>query len=188
MIELITIQHKAVVSLLSSGKDYYAQFKNVKGKNLIEPYKIMMKHYGWCSVPIFCAVPDKQSHFIGANTINSMAIILHIPETDEDLVKYQSYYDWSDLIYYMEYPEDLGNDGINMKIVYNNALRTSVGDIYWQATLPFIKSAWVKDIIDLSTFSNNQLIDFVDGNISLQQLISFRKETFNNTKLFGGKI
>lgn len=188
MIELITIQHKAVANLLSSGKDYYAQFKNVKRKNLITPYKVLMKHYGWCGVPIFCAVPDKRSHFIGANTINAMAIILHIPETDEALIKYQAYYAWSDLIYYMEYPKDLENDGIDMKTVYNNAFRTPVKDTYWQATIPFIKSVWVKDIVDLSIFSDNQLIDFVNGNISLQQLIGFRKEIFNNTNLFGGKI
>lgn len=176
MTELITVQHECVGQLLCKAIDYFADFKNVRCPNLIKPYEIMMKHYGWETVPVFCSVPDKLRTRMDVNLYDEeykrkVAIKLIIPDKDENLIRFQSYYDWTDLIYYTERPQDL-EEGCTIDIIHENAFRYPDENNYWQATLPFIKYSWVDKIIKLSDYTEAILSKFTEGELSFGELIA----------------
>ena len=143
-IKIITIQHKSVLDILKNNKTYYASFEHIDNtENLIEPYKLMMEQYHYTHCPIFGAVLDRYCEFLGANVTNNPVILeLCVPE---DRVKLTSYYDWSDVIFFLKYPKEFkGKDDIltyatDVIAGYN----TYREDIAIQATIPYIKPEWL---------------------------------------------
>lgn len=97
-LKLLTIQHKDVLKQLLEGKIFYADIKRVP-ENRVTPYQDMMLAYHWDNCPIFAGVVGKRSEFYGARTNDSVMIELAVPEEE---VKLQNYYNWSDIIYYLE--------------------------------------------------------------------------------------
>lgn len=141
--KLITIQHASVLNLLKNNNTYYADFLRIldNKSNLVEPYRLIMSHYNYSSVPIFCNVLNRRAEFYGANTENAVIIELDVPD---DLVKIQSYYDWVDVIYFMEFPNEL--DGMNIDKFAKDVLEgMNVDDDRRaiQATIPYIKPEWL---------------------------------------------
>lgn len=144
--KLITIQHVNVLKTLKKGNTYYANFERIRGRasNLIEPYKAMMVHYNYSYVPIFCGVVNRYAEFYGATTENAIIIELNVPD---NLVKTQSYYDWSDVIYFTEFPNEAGS-GFNLKKFTRDVLdglNTEKDTTAIQAVIPYVKPEWVVD-------------------------------------------
>lgn len=98
----ITIQDKEVLKILIEKKEYYTDRKP-KHENLIEPYEFAKKIYEFRHMPIFLVPEDGIATFVGATLENSVAITLDIPD---ELIRRQFYYEWTDLIYFIENPEE----------------------------------------------------------------------------------
>ena len=96
-----TIQNRKVLDTLLSNKIHFS--KRDKIDNLTEPYKKMSEYYNWGSSPIFCCEVGRYSNFYGANCEDAVLLTLDVPD---DLVKRQIYYDWSDVVYYTEFPNE----------------------------------------------------------------------------------
>lgn len=104
---LITIQHKTVLDSLNTTGVYKANINRVS-PNLSKPYRFMMSEYGYNTCPIFLAIEGRYAEMFGAKTEHDcIALELDIPD---NLVKIQDYYDWADVIFYMEYPEEFSDD------------------------------------------------------------------------------
>lgn len=142
--KLITVQNKSVLDLLRSDKIYIADIRTKADSNLMEPYLKMMDHYKYLSCPIFACVIGRRAEFDGAKFQND-PIILELDVPDE-IVKLQSYYDWTDVIYFTEWPDEWDEGGPLItfeqftKDVFNGF--NTNNDVPIQATLPFIKPEW----------------------------------------------
>lgn len=100
--KVITIQHKSVLRALIKDEEFRANYKMVS-ENLVKPYQFMQKQFGWKSCPIFLAPVGHYAEFGGAKfDKDCIAIELNIPD---ELCKVQLYYDWSDFIYFPEFPQ-----------------------------------------------------------------------------------
>jgi hypothetical protein len=67
-------------------------------------YDLMMQTYGYDSCPIFLAPVNQKVEFYGADfSEEHVAMELKIPL---NVIRIQKYYEWSDLIYFLEYPEE----------------------------------------------------------------------------------
>lgn len=143
----ITIQNKEVYNILKQKGIYKASIEKIS-KNLKEPYQLMMKEYKWTSVPIFLAPEGYYVEFSGAKfNENSIAIELDIPD---ELIKVQCYYDWSDLIYFLENPNDFEED-ISMKEWAKGILNTDINKItdeVLQVTVEYLKADWIINVTE----------------------------------------
>lgn len=166
--ELTTVQHINVIKVLKAEGIYRATFDNV-AVNRIIPYKIMMMHYGWEYVPIFCSVPTAPLTRCDVTFNKRVILKLEIPDEDIGLLKYQSYYDWSDLIYYVESPGDIMPPS-DINTIWENAFKPPREGQYWQATLPYLKSSWVIDSINPKFCSERKLGLFTEGKMSFADL------------------
>lgn len=82
---------------------YKADFSRVSD-NLVKPYQTMMEKYGFHYCPIFLCGPGFKAEFYGAKfDENHIAFEFEIPDA---LVRIQDYYNWTDLIYFTENPEE----------------------------------------------------------------------------------
>lgn len=159
-IKLVTIQHRSVLNTLKQGKTYYADFEHIDMKDkLITPYKLMMEHYHYTNCPIFCGVVGKYCEYLGANTTNDPVILeLLVPQEEVNLT---SYYDWSDVIFFLRYPSEYkGKDSVldfatDIIAGYNTYRK----DIAIQATIPYIKPQWLVNNYKL----NKKFLDLHHG-------------------------
>lgn len=142
--KLVTIQNKIVLKILQDWKPYFA--RPTKRDNLIEPYKLMMKHYGWQDTPIFGCVEGRRAEFYGATFgEDSVALILEVPD---DEVKLQCYYWWTDLIFFTNHPDELGEQTLTLSAHNTMALKgiyTNEPNVVIQATIPYILPKWLVD-------------------------------------------
>lgn len=139
-IKLLTIQHKDVLKQLQEGKTFYADMKRVP-ENRIAPYLDLMVAYGYIDCPVFAGVVGRKSEFYGAKTEDSVILELIVPEEE---VKLQNYYDWSDIIYYIECPSEWnGNISIG-EFEEKVFLQTKFNkDEVIQATINRIEPVWL---------------------------------------------
>lgn len=157
--KVITIQNKAVLDILNKDGIYKATYDRVSD-NLVKPYKALAKEYKYNYCPIFVGVVGKYCEFYGAKLENSVAIELDIPD---DEIKLQDYYNWVDVIYFMEdndYIKDefkkvfdiskVPNIETYTKMVLNDLIEDHRAV---QGTIPYIKHEWISDILyDLTKF------------------------------------
>lgn len=141
--KLITIQDINVFKQLKQNNVYYSDLSRLNNKsNLIKPYKIMMNHYGYLHVPIFCCVIGRYSEFFGAKIEDGIILELDVPK---DIVKLQVYYNWSDIIYFTEYPNEWSGSDINKFIIDTlNGYETDSDKHAIQAVIPYIHPEWLK--------------------------------------------
>lgn len=140
----ITIQNKEVYNILKQTGTYRASLKRVFSLNLKEPYQLMMKEYNWTSAPIFLVPEGYNAEFCGAKFKNGIAIELDIPD---ELIKVQCYYNWSDLIYFLENPNDF-EENIPMEEWIKEILNIDINKITDEAvqvTVEYLKKEWIID-------------------------------------------
>ena len=151
--KLLTIQNVEVYRQLNRKQVYRASIDNIKldengYSNLTKPYQMMMEQYGYSNIPIFCSVLGRKCEFYGARTKNALLLELDVPDTE---IKLQSYYDWVDVIYFTELPEDWeGNDLEQFIKDTLNGLNTDNQNTAIQATIPEIRPEWLKGYYKLT--------------------------------------
>lgn len=102
-IRAITVQHKSVLNMLENNEVYRADINRVCDIRRAA-YSLMMQTYGYQSCPIFLAPIGKRVELYGAKfTKDHVAIELNVPIGD---VRIQEYYEWADLIYFLEWPDE----------------------------------------------------------------------------------
>lgn len=145
-IRLISIQHKSVLEKLLNDERYIADWTRV-ATNQIEPNQYMRNFYGWDYCPVFgCPVGTGYASF-GFKTNNAVVLELEVPE---DIVKLQYFYDWTDVIYFMEFPDEF-QEVFDTNIVptiesfADRVLRFENQGSYnvFQATIPYIDPDWL---------------------------------------------
>lgn len=146
----ITLQHIEVYNTLLINGVYRASYDFVS-ENLIRPYKFMQRQLGFESTPIFLSPVSFYVEMGGAKTTGElMAMEFDVPS---EYINIQRYYDWSDLIYFMEIPwefEDAANvtrfDSVEDwgKTILNiNKQITKECKDPLQVTVPFLKREWL---------------------------------------------
>lgn len=151
-----TIQNRKVLETLLSNKIHFS--KRDKIDNLTEPYKKMSEYYNWGSNPIFCCEVGRYSNFYGANYEDAVLLTLDVPD---DIVKRQIYYDWSDVVYYTEFPNEW-EYGTFDKFVAEvlNGVGTDDQHAIIQVTIPFIWPEFLVKYEDITA----EFIDKYIGN------------------------
>lgn len=142
--KLITIQSKTVLDILMRNEVYRANYQ-LTAENHKNPYRKMSEHYGWDSCPIFCAPMGK--NVLIESSSNDVAIELDVPD---EIVKLQYYFDWSDFIYFTEFPDEYAD-------TFNTSIYPTIDDFakdmfacknlgsydIFQATIPRIEPTWM---------------------------------------------
>lgn len=142
---VISIQNKEVLNTLLSGKTHIAKSTTIK--NLSEPYEKMRTYYNWDNTPVFGCVIGKYAEFYGANSENAVVLKLNIPD---NIIKLQPYYDWSDVIYFMEVPSEweTGDFDTFVRETLDGKRLETEDDLAVQATFPYIDPKWLVDYKD----------------------------------------
>lgn len=145
--KLITIQHVEVLKLLQKGEIYCADYCRVS-PNLVMPYKMMQKYYGWETCPVFGGPVGKPAYFYGCKPDNGIALQLNIPD---DIVKIQYFYDWTDVAYFSEFPNEFSE---TFNLEKYQTLESYAKDVFegkdlgsynlFQATIPYIRPEWLE--------------------------------------------
>lgn len=144
---LITLQHFKVRDTLLNKQRYTADFSRVP-ENLVAPYKNMQKYFGWDACPIF-TVPVSTTNYDWPTRVSNEKVLLEL-EVPDNIAKLQYYYDWCDVIFFTEFPEDFKDHFILKEIpslekfaelVYNNADLNSYN--VHQAVIPYIEPEWL---------------------------------------------
>ena len=153
---VITIQSRAVLTQLNKTGKFTVPNEAPISKNLVEPYRFMMKHYGYTNRPIFMCPVGHRVEFGGAKFNDAFIIELEIPDR---FCKIQDYYGWSDFIYFTELPmefdefngcktvEQFGKYVLDM---YKSGFSTN-DNIVYQVTTQFLRKSWVKKIIPVNS-------------------------------------
>ena len=140
--KILTIQNKDVLNTLKQNKIYYANRISLS-ENLKEVYTMMMNHYNYVNSPIFGCIIGRYAEFYGANIENGIILELDIPD---QYVKKQVYYDWTDLIYFMEFPEEFTSCSLELDdfmLDVLNGKNTEDLDKPIQVTFPHIDPKWL---------------------------------------------
>lgn len=154
--QIVTIQDRSVVKVLNYQNIHYA--RNTDLSELKVPYKYMKDFYKWNHSPVFGCVVGRRAEFYGATIENSAILTLNVPD---NVVKLQSYYDWIDVLFYMENPKkwtnttdftEYTNDVLNGKFTDDPSKEI-------QATLPYILPEWLESYKILDSKSIKQFID-----------------------------
>lgn len=168
--KLITVQHENVLATLNCGNTYTADISRVSD-NLIEPYKRMMSKYNYTSAPVFCGVVGRKTEFYGAKLEDTIILEIEVPD---DLVNLQVYYDWSDVIFFMEIPEEW-NGTISLEQFIRdtlNGVNTNDDKYAIQATIPYIKPEWLLNSYKISdTF---QTLHYGSGGANILKETSYQ--------------
>ena len=194
--KLITIQNEAVLDILKNNEIYFAP--KTKIENLIAPYEYIKQNYNWFMInasPVFACIVGKPAEFDGAAINDSVILELDVPD---DLVKQQIYYDWTDLIYFTEWPNDFyceygedANFDEYVKRVLSGEDISKRPNAAIQATIPYIDSKWLIGVYDLraefikkyfSSAGNNILDESSYKNASRVQYLQNKHKL--NEKLF----
>lgn len=145
-----SIQDKEVLNKLLKNKIFYSNKtkKNLQ-YDLYVAYKIMSKYYNWKHLPIFGCEVGKYCDFYGAILKNPVILTLDVPD---NIVKRQIYSDWTDMIYYIKYPNKL-NNGMSINEFINYVLdnkNINFNKDIIQVTMPYINSKWLLYYNDLT--------------------------------------
>lgn len=178
-VKIITVQHKNVLNKILSDDIYYADTEKYVAENrsnLLKPYQYLMREYGYEHFPIFGCQIGYLCEFYGADCgKNSTLIELSVPINE---VKIQNYYDWTDLIFYMERPEEWQNP-CPLEQFFKNTLHQHntqhpmhICRVH-QVTMEHIEKTWITDTFPV-TEKFSKLHDGSGGNNILHEL-SFYK-------------
>lgn len=154
-----SIQNKQVLQTLLNNKIHYSD-RNIYNlpDNLQKPYDRMSKHYGWDHWPIFGCEVGRYCEFYGAIYENSVLLTLTVPDI---IAKRQIYYDWTDLIYFMERP-NAWESGSFSEFIKNtlDGKNTDKKTAIIQVTLPYIKPEW---LVKYENISEQFIKDHIDS-------------------------
>lgn len=175
---IITVQQKWILDKILSDGIYYADTEKYiaeKKSNLLKPYKYLMHEYGYEHFPIFGCHIGYYCEFYGANCDkDSVLIQLSVPA---DKIKIQNYYDWTDLIFYMERPEEwINQDTYPLEQFFQDVLHQNDSECsarVHQITMDRIEKAWITDTFPV-TKKFSKLHDGSGGNNILHEM-SFYK-------------
>ena len=153
--KLATIQHKKILKPLIKNRIHIADFNHIFDdiekdySSLNAAYQFMMNHYGYKDPPIFCCVVGKISDF--RNTKNYKNIILFELDVPDEFVKLQSFYDWNNIVWYIEnmtrYTRHEPFDEYHRNVL--NGLNLDEYGAVFQATIPYINPNWIKHIYNV---------------------------------------
>lgn len=157
--KLITIQHEEVFKLLQNSQVYQADYSRVS-PNLVAPYQMMQKYYGWDTCPVFGGPIGKHAYFRGCKPDGGVALQLNIPD---DIVKIQYFYDWTDIAYFSAFPDEFAE---TFDLEMYPTLESYARDVFecknlgsynlFQATIPFIRPEWLESSFkDCNKFLEN---------------------------------
>lgn len=151
IIEIITVQRKEVFDKALLNGVYYADTEKYiaeKKPNLLKPYQYLIHEYGYRHCPIFGCPVKHHCEFYGADcSANSVLIQLSVPSNE---IKVQNYYDWTDLIFFMEYPQEWQNvypleQFFKDTLHRNNVQHPSHTCRVHQITMDRIEKTWITD-------------------------------------------
>lgn len=144
--QVITIQHNSVLEYLKFENVYHAEMSRVP-ENRKPAYRDMCSYYGWGFCPVFGCEIGKPSHLDDGKWDNGVAIQLEVPDT---VARRQYYYDWSDVIYFLEFPDEF-KDTFDLtkvpdmktyeKLVFDFVDQGGCRDV--QVTMPILKKEWI---------------------------------------------
>lgn len=144
--KVITIQHQSVFSTLKTNGIYIADYNRVPD-NRVKSYQCMQKFYGWETCPVFGCEIGEHAAIQDGKYIDGVALQLDIPR---GIARRQYYYDWADLIYFTEFPEEFADTFDltkvpDLKTYAERVFRFENQGSYniVQVTMPFIKMDWV---------------------------------------------
>ncbi len=149
--ELLTFQDKRVLECLLAGRVYFADISRASA-NLIKPYEYMRDFYKWESCPVFCMPCGSNGTRYGGCSKEGVLLGLDVPK---DIVRLQYYYDWTDVIYFTEFPEEFA-DTFDTNVIptlndYADLVMTGVDQgsyNIFQATIPCIKPEWLVESLE----------------------------------------
>lgn len=144
--QLLSFQNKEVLKKLLAGETYYADIKRVS-PNKVKPYEYMRSYYKWDHCPVFCMPCGSEGTRYGGAIDECVLLGLDVPKGD---VRIQYFYDWSDVIYFMEFGDEFAttfdtnkfptvNDFANLVMAGVDQGSYSI----FQATIPCIKPEWL---------------------------------------------
>ena len=155
---IVTIQDRSVVKVLNYKNIHYARITDLP--ELRAPYKLMQDFYKWRHSPVFGCVVGRKAEFYGATIENSAILTLEIPDK---YVKLQSYYNWIDILFYLENPKKWDKPTNFDEYVKNtlNGKSTDNPNIEIQATFPYILPEW---LISYKILDDKGIKQFIDNN------------------------
>ena len=173
-VKIITVQHKNVLDKILSDGIYYANTEKYVAENrsnLLEPYQYLMHEYGYKHFPIFGCQIGYHCEFYGADcSENSTLIELSVPTNE---VKIQNYYDWTDLIFYMERPEEWQQITYPFKQFFKDTLHPTDECRVHQVTMERIKKTWITDTFPVTEKFSERHNGSGGGNI-LHELLFYK--------------
>lgn len=168
---ILTIQHRKVLEEIQANGIYKADMCRI-APNHVKPYGLMMKTYGYETCPIFGAIIGYRVNFYGAHLHEGDTIVLEL-EVPREFVHVQDYYDWSDVIFYMEEGEDPYAEKVLTR--FDNEELDNRRPL--QATLPYILKEWVVTAINDEQWINELIENHygVDRGAFLKEISYYQK-------------
>lgn len=150
---LLTIQQKPVLDILQSHKTYFNSGKYTKENHLIA-FKELMTKYHYNAYPIFACVMGLYGNCFGIpdNCTDLYLLELQVPN---NYIKYQNYYDWTDFIYFTEFPDEWNDvsptitmEQFKHQVLFEYKTKPDIPDSKnpcpIQAVIPYISPNWLK--------------------------------------------
>ncbi|MCI9077580.1 MAG: hypothetical protein HFH68_01480 [Lachnospiraceae bacterium] len=165
-VQLLTVQNKHTKELLCKNQ-IYRNIGTYTKPNHVQPFKDLMSAYGYQYSPVFCLIVGLNGNCYGIPNRDTDLFLLEL-HIIEKYVRYQDYYNWTDIIYYSEYKSEW-NEPYSFEKYEHNVFHyyKSIAHINTirpiQATLPFIEPSWLKNYILLPGNYTKQH----DGHINL---------------------
>lgn len=163
-IKIITVQRRSVLDKLLADGVYFSTAENyvkIHKSNLFEPYQYLVKEYGYNHFPIFACVEGHRCEYYGipysrhydSKDSDIVLIELSVPE---DKINIQYYYDWVDVIFFMELPHEWGIDhnfsfkDFCHKTLFDTTLQNAEDHRALQVTLEEIRKEWLVDSMPIT--------------------------------------
>lgn len=144
--QVVTIQHKKVLESLENTGVYQAEMSRVPD-NRKQAYQDMCEYYGWDHCPVFGCELGHELHLDDGRCEDGVALQLEVPDM---YARRQHYYDWSDVIYFLEFPNEFNDTFDLTKVPDIKTYEKFVFDFIYlgsydivQVTMPFLKKEWI---------------------------------------------
>lgn len=180
-IKIITVQRKSVLDKLQNNGVYYSAAENyvkIHKSNLFEPYLFLARRYKYRHFPIFACVEGYRCEYYGIPEGNDLVLMeLSVPENE---INIQYYYDWTDLIYFTEFPKEWNTDEngsldeFQQNVLFGTFFSNIDKERAVQCTLERFRSEWLVSSIPLTDKFNK--LHNGSGGANILQGLSFYKE------------
>ena len=180
-VKIITVQRKAVLDKILTDGIYYADTEKYiaeKAPNLLEPYRYLMREYGYKHFPIFGCQIGYYCEFYGAKCDEKSVLIQLSVPVDE--VRLQHYYNWTDLCFFIEVPREWEQDEYPLEqffkdTLHQNNIQHPTEDCHvHQVTMERIKKTWITDTFPV-TEKFSELHDGSGGGNILHELYYYKQ-------------